>query len=255
MSNALCPLTGPAVGQSFDEVVLPHLDAAYRLACWLMRNEQDAEDAVQEASLRALRYFRTFHGGNGRAWFLRIVRNTCSGVRGHSAQAATDPFDEEHHSADRPGSDPETLLLHTDDAALIERAMSTLPGHSRELLVRRELEGQSYRELADGFGMPIGTVMSRLSRARQAFRAALENQLTQPGAAEDAASRTGARPRSDLNGVKQTAKTGASGGSVCDSRRAAVEIPFVRKGGRDGKENAADCIDGRAGWSGERICA
>jgi RNA polymerase sigma factor (sigma-70 family) len=93
-------------------------------------------------------------------------------------QAATDPFDDEHHNTVRPGSDPETLLLHTDDAALIERAMSTLSGPARELLVRRELEGQSYRELADGFGLPIGTVMSRLSRARQAFRAALQNELT-----------------------------------------------------------------------------
>src|SRR5215217_3089032 len=117
------PAISPAFGERFDDVVVPHLPAAFRLARWLMRNEQDAEDAVQEASLRALRYFRTFQGGNGRAWFLRIVRNTCSGVRGHSVQAATDPFDEEHHSADRPGSDPETLLLHTDDAALIERAM------------------------------------------------------------------------------------------------------------------------------------
>ena len=187
MSNAFCPpLPAPVMRESFDEVVLPHLDAAYRLACWLMRNEHDAEDVVQEASLRALRYFRTFQGGNGRAWFLRIVRNTCAGVRSHSSQAATDPFDEEHHSTDRPGSDPETLLLHTDDAALIERAMSTLPGRSRELLVLRELEGQSYRELADGFGLPIGTVMSRLSRARHALRAALENELTQPGSAADA---------------------------------------------------------------------
>ena len=106
-----------------------------------MRNEHDAEDVVQEASLRALRYFRTFQGGNGRAWFLRIVRNTCSGVRGHSVQAATDPFDEEHHSTDRAGSDPEMLLLHTDDAALIERAMSTLPGRSRELLVLPRVGG------------------------------------------------------------------------------------------------------------------
>jgi RNA polymerase sigma-70 factor (ECF subfamily) len=187
MSNAFCPsLPAPAMRESFDEVVLPHLDAAYRLACWLMRNEHDAEDVVQEASLRALRYFRTFHGGNGRAWFLRIVRNTCAGVRGHGVQAASDPFDEEHHNTVRPGSDPETLLLHTDDAALIERAMSTLPGPSRELLVLRELEGQSYRELADGFGLPIGTVMSRLSRARHALRAALENELTQPGSAADA---------------------------------------------------------------------
>ena len=81
-----------AAGESFDEVVLPHLDAAYRLARWRMRNEHDAEDVVQEASLRALRYFRTFTGGNGRAWFLRIVRNTCSGWRGRRFEAPTDPF-------------------------------------------------------------------------------------------------------------------------------------------------------------------
>ena len=90
----------PSTGESFDEVVLPHLDAANRLARWLMRNEHDAEDAVQEASLRALRYFRTFTGGNGRAWFLRIVRNTSCSWRRHSLQVATDSFDEEAHSGD-----------------------------------------------------------------------------------------------------------------------------------------------------------
>jgi RNA polymerase sigma-70 factor, ECF subfamily len=180
MSNGLYrPATSPAIGESFDEVVLPHLDAAYRLALWLMRNEHDAEDAVQEASLRALRYFRTFTGGNGRAWFLRIVRNTCRSWRGHSVQALTDPFDEEQHSSTRPASDPETLLLQTDDVTLIKRAMSGLPDRFRELLVLRELEGLSYRELADVMGIPIGTVMSSLSRARQAFRSALDNELKQ----------------------------------------------------------------------------
>ena len=182
MSNGRCrPATAPAIGGSFDEVVLPHLDAAYRLARWLMRNEHDAEDVVQEASLRALRYFRTFAGGNGRAWFLRIVRNTCCGWHGHSVQALTDPFDEEQHSSARPASDPETLLLQTDDVTLIERAMSNLPSRVRELLVLRELEGLSYRELADVMGMPMGTVMSSLSRARQAFRGALDNELTRSG--------------------------------------------------------------------------
>src|SRR5688572_11362063 len=84
MNNSFCPQsTTPATGESFDEVVLPHLDAAFRLARWQMRNEHDAEDVVQEASLRALRYFRTFSGGNGRAWFLRIVRNTCWSWRDH----------------------------------------------------------------------------------------------------------------------------------------------------------------------------
>jgi RNA polymerase sigma-70 factor, ECF subfamily len=173
--------TAAAIGESFDEVVLPHLDAAYRLARWLMRNEDDAQDAVQEASLRAFRSFRTFSGGNGRHWFLRIVRNTCSGLRGARFQAPTDPFDEEQHSTAQPASDPETLLLHTDDVTLIEQAMRSVPDRIRELLVLREMEGLSYRELADVMGIPLGTVMSRLSRARQAFRKALENQLKQSG--------------------------------------------------------------------------
>ena len=182
MSNDLCrPATAPAIGASFDEIVLPHLDAAYRLARWLMRNEHDAEDVVQEASLRAFRYFRTFTGGNGRAWFLRIVRNTCWGWRGRSVQALTDLFDEEQHSSARPAADPEMLLLHTDAATLIERTLSTLPDRFREVLVLRELEDLSYREMADVMGIPIGTVMSSLSRARQGLRSAVNNELKQSG--------------------------------------------------------------------------
>jgi RNA polymerase sigma-70 factor, ECF subfamily len=178
MSNGLCrPATSAAIGESFDEVVLPHLDAGYRLARWLVRNEHDAEDVVQEASLRAFRYFRTFTGGDGRAWFLRIVRNTCSGWRGHQFDALTDPFDEEQHRSARPAPDPETLLLQTDDATLIARALRNLPDRFHQLLVLRELEGLSYRELADVTGIPIGTVMSRLSRAREALRGALDTEL------------------------------------------------------------------------------
>ena len=173
--------TAPATGASFDEVVLPHLDAAYRLARWLMRNEHDAEDVVQEASLRAFRYFRTFAGGNGRAWFLKIVRNTCCRWRGRSVQALTDLFDEEQHSSARPASDPEALLLHTDDVMLIERTLSSLPDRFREVLVLRELEDLSYQEMADVMGIPIGTVMSSLSRARRALRSALNNELKQSG--------------------------------------------------------------------------
>jgi len=169
--------TGLAAGESFDDVVLPHLDAARRLALWLMRNEHDAEDVVQEASLRAFRYFRTFTGGDGRAWFLRIVRNTCTGWRGRRLNALTDPFDEEQHRSDRAASDPETLLLQTDDASLVERAMRNLPGRFHQLLVLRELEGLSYRELADVLGIPMGTVMSSLSRAHLALRGALDNEL------------------------------------------------------------------------------
>jgi RNA polymerase sigma-70 factor, ECF subfamily len=164
----------------FDDAVLPHLDAAYRLARWLLRNDQDAEDAVQEAALRAFKYFRTFSGGNGRAWFLRIVRNTCSGWRGHRYDALNDPFDEEQHGSVRPGFDPEALLLQTDDATLIARAMRTLPDRFHRLLVLRELEGLSYRELADVMEIPIGTVMSRLARAREALRGALDSELIPP---------------------------------------------------------------------------
>ena len=160
----------PELGESFDTVIVPHLDAGHRLARWLMRDEQDAEDMVQEACLRAFRYFRTFDGGDGRAWFLRIVRNTCYSGRRHGSQAPTDSFDEEQHSSARPPSDPETLLLQTDDAMLMARALGRLPGHHHQLLVLRALEGLSYRELSDVIGIPIGTVMSRLSRAREALR-------------------------------------------------------------------------------------
>ena len=162
---------------TFDQVVLPHLDAAYRLARWLVGNQDDAQDAVQEASLRALRYFQTFSGGNGRAWFLRIVRHTCYGWRNHLTAVPTELFDEEQHSGVGLTKDPEVLLRQADDAELIDDALRTLPRRFRELLVLREIEGLSYQELADVLDIPIGTVMSGLSRARRAMRGALEDQL------------------------------------------------------------------------------
>ena len=208
MSNGRCrPATAPAVDGSFDEVVLPHLDVALRLACWLMRNEHDAEDVVQEASLRAFRYFRTFTGGDGRAWFLRIVRNTCSGWRNHRFEVRADPFDEEQHRSALPTSDPETLLLQTDDATLIARAMRNLPHRFQQLLVLREFEGLSYREMADVMGIPMGTVMSSLSRARRAFRDALNNE-TVPQRSEDGPSRRGGRRRTGVNRMDQAKGTG-----------------------------------------------
>jgi RNA polymerase sigma-70 factor (ECF subfamily) len=171
-----------AISESFDDIVVPHLDAGYRLAHWLTGNAHDAEDVVQEASLRALRYFRTFTGGNGRAWFLTIVRNTS--CRWHSrSHAPADTFDEEQHSRDSPGSDPESLLMHDDDVTLIECAMSSLSSRFRQLLVLRELQGLSYQEVADVMGVPIGTVMSGLSRARAALRAALDSELKRSGIA------------------------------------------------------------------------
>ena len=176
----------PANDETYEQVVLPHLDAAYRLARWLLRNDQDAEDAVQEASMRAFRYFRTFSGGNGRAWFFRIVRNTCNGWYGRSgARAPTESFDEELHGDARPMPDPESLALQSDQVALIERAMKDLPDRFRTLLVLRELEGLSYRELADAMDMPVGTVMSGLSRARQAFRVAFLDVMKRSGVPQE----------------------------------------------------------------------
>lgn len=163
----------PATAERFDDVVLPHLGAAYRLACSLLRNEHDAEDAVQEASLKAFRYFRTFTGGSGRAWFLRIVRNTCYDWRRDVVHSSADPFNEESHSTPQRGCDPEAMALQADDVTLIERAMDDLPNRTRQLLVHREIDGLSYRELAEVRGVPIGTVMSGLSRARQALRSAV----------------------------------------------------------------------------------
>ena len=175
------PGTPPDIAEGFDKVVLPHLDAAYQLARWMMRNEHDAEDVVQEASLRAFRYFPTFAGGNGRAWFLRIVRNTCAAWYGRTWQASTDPFDEERHSAAWPVRNPEALVLHTDGDGFIARALNDLPDRFRKLLVLRELQGLSYRELADAMCMPMGTVMSSLSRARRALRSALDSELKRRG--------------------------------------------------------------------------
>jgi RNA polymerase sigma-70 factor (ECF subfamily) len=164
----------------FHTIVVPHLEAGRRLARWLVRNDHDAEDAVQEASLRALRYFGTFTGGDGRAWFLRIVRNTCAGWHVRRGGAIADPFDEESHSHLRPDTTPETLLLQADDASRLARAMSHLSDRARELLRLRELEGLTYRELAAAMDIPMGTVMSGLARARNSLRTALARERGLP---------------------------------------------------------------------------
>ena len=180
MNSQVCGRTAPSsVGLTFEETILPHLDAAYRLARWLVRNEHDAEDVVQEASLRAFRYFRTFTGGNGRAWFLKIVRNSCHRWYGPRPQPATDPFDEQQHTTTQAAADPEALLMQTDTVVMIEQALSRLPARYRELLVLRELQGLTYDELATALDIPMGTVMSGLSRARRAMRVALDDQQKQ----------------------------------------------------------------------------
>ena len=162
------PRHGETAG-SFAEVVLPHLDAAYNLARWLVRNETDAEDVVQDAYVRALRYFGNFRGGDARAWVLMIVRNTCYRWLRKNRKPVT-AFDEELHGVTVDASTPETILFQHADRELVELAMSRLPTRFREILVLRELEGLSYKEIAEATHKPIGTVMSSISRARQRFR-------------------------------------------------------------------------------------
>jgi len=152
----------------FEATLLPHLDAAYNLARWLTRHDQDAEDIVQEAYLRALRFFGGFHGDGGRAWLLKIVRNTyCTWIARHRPGETALPFDEELHApvADTPA--PDAALLQQADVERLRAALEELPTALRETLVLRELEELSYKEIAGIIDAPLGTVMSRLARGRQ----------------------------------------------------------------------------------------
>ena len=152
---------------SFEAMMLPHLDAAHNLARWLLRNEQDAQDVVQEAYLRAFKSFGGFHGSNGRAWLLTIVRNTSyTLLKKNKAVDLTTTFDEELHASGHESVSPATILEHSEDAALISEAMDELPAEFREILTLRHQEGLSYKEIADTMQIPPGTVMSRLARAR-----------------------------------------------------------------------------------------
>ncbi|HEV2495690.1 MAG TPA: sigma-70 family RNA polymerase sigma factor [Terriglobia bacterium] len=152
----------------FEQAVLPHLDSAYNLARWLIRNDYDAEDLVQEACLRALKSFEGFRDGNPRAWLLTIVRNSCyTWLKQNRRQEFTIPFDEEIHTPEERLHSPEASLLESADARRVKDALEELPAEFRETIVLRELEGMSYKEIAELCGIPVGTVMSRLARARQ----------------------------------------------------------------------------------------
>jgi RNA polymerase sigma-70 factor, ECF subfamily len=155
--------------------VLPHLADAYALARWLTGNRSDAEDVVQEACLRAYRFYASFRGGNARAWLLAIVRNTCyDWLRRHRPSEMSASFDEEVHVAVDQAPTPEELLIKQADRLRLREALETLPLAWREVLILRELEGLSYKEIADVAGIKMGTVMSRLARARSG----LQQQLT-----------------------------------------------------------------------------
>src|SRR3954470_7184065 len=154
--------------RSFDETVLPHLDAAFNYARWLTKNDAEAEDVVQDACVRAMRYFSTLRDSDARAWLFAIVRNTWYSRLSRSATvievtAMDDPRDEPADVA----LDPEALLLQHHDVVRVHTALEQLPSDFREVIVLRELEGLSYKEIAAVIHVPIGTVMSRLARARE----------------------------------------------------------------------------------------
>ena len=156
----------------FERLVLPHLDAAFNLARWLLRDRTEAEDVAQESMLRAFRFFRGYHGGDARAWLLQIVRNTSYTrlQKAGLADSATE-FDEEVHSQSE--GTPEALAIAGDDRDRLMSALESLPAKFREVLVLREFEECSYKEIATITELPIGTVMSSLARAREKLKSSL----------------------------------------------------------------------------------
>ena len=167
----------PAELKRFERTFLPHMSAAYNLARWLTRSDQDAEDVVQEAYLRAVRFFGGFRGGNSKAWLLSIVRNAgYTWLQRSQAHGPTVSFDEQLHDVEDRSQGPELELLQSATRQDLLAALETLPVEFREALVLRELEGLSYKEIAEVGGLPIGTVMSRLARARRIMRQVLNER-------------------------------------------------------------------------------
>ncbi len=158
----------PAKLESFEQTMMPHLNAAFNLARWLTRNPQDAEDIVQEAYLRAYRFFDSFKGGDGKGWLLAVVRNTfLTWAKRKSTDNRTVPFDEAVHDRGHAEPSAETRLVRDADVGSLRECVQALHSEYREVLVMRELEDMSYREIAEATATPLGTVMSRLSRARK----------------------------------------------------------------------------------------
>jgi RNA polymerase sigma factor (sigma-70 family) len=164
--------------QDFEKAALPHLSAAYNLARWLTRDEADAEDEVQEAYLRAFKHFGSFHGGDGRPWLLAIVRNTCyTWLQHNRSPELTISLADELHEIESKDLNPEALLLQSADTQMVRQALEGLPAEFREAIVLRELEGLSYKQIADVAEIPVGTVMSRLARARKRLQQLLNSQM------------------------------------------------------------------------------
>ena len=181
-SDAPDSLSGLDDNARFRSIVMPHIDEAYRLAHWLTGNRTDAEDVVQDASMRAFRAIRNYAGGSARSWVLSIVRNTAySWLRNHPAAVVTvEDLEavelEQANPGDRDGDNPEAALIAKADAYQLRAAIAALPTAFRETLVLRDIEGLDYREIAQATGVPIGTVMSRLARARHRLIAALTSE-------------------------------------------------------------------------------
>jgi RNA polymerase sigma-70 factor (ECF subfamily) len=165
----------------FEQMLLPHLDAAYNLARWLAGNDHDAQDVAQEASLRAFRFFGSFRGENARAWLLTIVRNTFyTWLRKNRPPENTVEIDDETMAVEDIAANAEAANPLCADADVVRRAIAGLPVEFREIVVLREMEGFSYKEIADLAEVPIGTVMSRLARARKLLQKRLAAEFN-PG--------------------------------------------------------------------------
>jgi RNA polymerase sigma-70 factor (ECF subfamily) len=162
----------------FEQSVMPHLNAAYNLARWLTRTGPDAEDLVQESYLRAFRSFETFQGGqDARAWLLAIVRNTCFTWLKKKGGLPTVEFDEQTHAVADESPGAESILLNQVALGSLNHCLEALPPEYRETIVLRELEELSYKEISEIARIPIGTVMSRLARARKRLQQCLEGAL------------------------------------------------------------------------------
>ncbi|MFN2623619.1 MAG: sigma-70 family RNA polymerase sigma factor [Chthoniobacterales bacterium] len=166
----------------FEQTILPHLDAAYNLARWLTGNEQDARDMVQESFLRAFRFFGSFRGGDPRAWLLTIVRNTVySWFKRHQTREHVFEANEEMEKFEDVSVNPEQLFERAANIELVRGAIAQLPAEFREVIVLREMESLSYKEIADIAGVRIGTVMSRLARGRRQLQIILSRDRDSAG--------------------------------------------------------------------------